>query len=324
MKNATADGAVKMRRFTPKKDPQAAKGGLIAEVKRNKMVYLFIMIGFSYYIIFHFLPMFGVIMAFQNFSPGKGFFGSEWVGFQNFKDFFQSVFFVRVLKNTVLLNFYQLLWSFPIPILLALLLNEIRCNAFKRVVQTVSYLPYFISMVVVAGLVIDFTSKEGLINTIIAFFGGTRSSLLMDPKMFRTIYIASGIWQNAGWGSILYIAALTGINPDLYEAADIDGAGRIRKIIHVSLPGIMPTIIIMLILQIGSMMNVSFEKVILLYSPSTYETSDVISSFIYRKGIQEANYSYSTAVGLFNSVINCILLVSTNAISRKLGETSLW
>lgn len=308
----------------PHKKAYGTGGGFASEFKRNKVIYLFIMIGFAYYIVFHYVPMLGIVMAFQNFSAGKGFLGSEWVGFANFVDFFKSVYFVRVLRNTVLLNFYQLLWSFPIPIILALLLNEIRCEPFKRVVQTVSYLPYFISMVVVAGLVIDFTSKDGLINSIFAFFGGERFSMLMEPKMFRTIYIASGIWQNAGWCSILYIAALTGINPDLYEAADIDGSGRFGKIIHVSLPGIMPTIIIMLILQIGSMMNVSFEKVILLYSPATYETSDVISSFIYRKGILEANYSYSAAVGLFNSIINCVLLVSTNAISRKLGETSLW
>lgn len=297
---------------------------IIKDVKKNKMIYLFILIGFSYYIIFHYLSMFGIVMAFQNFSPGKGFLRSPFVGLENFRDFFNSAFFSRVFRNTILINVYQLLWGFPMPILLALLLNEIASTKFKRFVQTASYLPHFISMVVISGMIIDFTSKGGLINQIIAMFGGTPTNLLMEPSLFRTIYIASGVWQGMGWGSVIYIAALSGINQELYEAATIDGAGRYAKMRHVTLPGIMPTIMIMLILQIGSMMNVNFEKIILLYNPATYETADVISSFVYRKGILEANYSYSAAVGLFNSAINCLLLVFANTLSRRFNETSLW
>ncbi len=303
---------------------QSGGSALLRELRKNKIVYLLIGIGFLYYLIFHFGPMFGIVMAFQDYSPGRGFLHSEWVGFQNFLDFFNSVYFGRIFKNTILINLYQLLWGFPIPIILALLLNEISCQGFKRFIQTATYFPHFISMVVAAGMIIDFTSTNGLINQIITFFGGTPSNLLMEPSLFRTIYIASGIWQGAGWGSILYIAALSGINPELYEAATIDGAGRFSKIWHVSLPGIMPTVIIMLILQIGSMMNVNFEKIILLYNPITYETADVISSFVYRKGILEGNFSYSAAVGVFNSVINCFLLVAANFISRRMTETSLW
>lgn len=288
------------------------------------MIYGFILIGFLYYAIFHYGSMAGLLMAFQNFSPGKGLWGSPFVGLQNFFDFFESVYFLRILRNTLLINLYHLLWGFPLPILLALLLNEITHSGFKRFVQTASYLPHFISMVVVAGMVVDFTATGGLLNSFVELFGGERRNLLMEPALFRTIYIGSGIWQDAGWGSILYIAALSGINPELYEAATIDGAGRFAKMRHVTLPGIMPTIVIMLILQIGSMMNVNFEKIILLYNPVTYETADVISSFVYRKGIMEANFSYSAAVGLFNSVINCLLLLTANTLSRKLNETSLW
>lgn len=303
---------------------QSRKQMLSRDFQKNKIIYLFIGVGFLYYLIFHYGPMFGIVMSFQDYSPGKGFLGSDWVGLENFREFISSIYFWRVFRNTILINLYQLIFGFPFPILLALLLNEISSNAYKRVVQTVTYLPHFISIMVISGMIIDFTAKNGLFNNFIAFLGGERRNLLMEPSLFRPIYVGSGIWQGTGWSSILYIAALSGINQELYEAATIDGAGRWKKMIHVTLPGIMPTVVIMLILQIGQMMNVNFEKIILLYNPVTYETADVISSFVYRKGILEADFSYSAAVGLFNSLINCCLLILANSISKKVNETSLW
>ncbi|MNC12736.1 putative multiple-sugar transport system permease YteP [compost metagenome] len=219
---------------------------------------------------------------------------------------------------------YELIFAFPAPIILALLLNEVRSSYFKRVVQTITYLPHFVSVVVISGMIVDFSRKDGLFNKILGFFGVEAQNLLLDPSLFRTIFIGSGIWQGVGWGSIIYLAALTAIDTQLYDAATVDGANRWKQMLHVTLPGIMPTIVILLILRIGGMMNVGFEKVILLYNSQTYETADVISSFVYRRGILEANYSYSTAVNLFNSVVNFLLLVLANKISRKVNETSLW
>ncbi|WP_233531415.1 ABC transporter permease [Paenibacillus alkalitolerans] len=294
------------------------------DFRKNKILYLFALSGIAYYAIFKYIPMYGALIAFTDFSPTKGIFGSAWVGFKHFVDFFNSHYFVRILRNTLMINVYELIFAFPAPIILALLLNEIRRNAFKRLVQTVTYLPHFVSLVVICGMIVDFSSKEGLLNTIISWFGGERQNLLLNPDLFRTIYIGSGIWQGVGWGSIIYLAALTAIDPQLYDAATVDGANRWKQMLHVTLPGMMPTIVILLILQIGGMMNVGFEKIILLYNAQTYETADVISSFVYRRGILEANYSYSTAVGLFNAVINFSLLIAANRISRKLNETSLW
>jgi len=297
---------------------------LTRDFKRYKYVYFMALPVLAYYIIFHYGPMYGAIIAFKNFSPGKGIWGSDWVGFKHFMDFFNGLYFWRLVKNTFIINVYQLIFSFPAPIILALLLNEVKNQIFKRTVQSVTYLPHFISLVVICGLIVDFTSKDGIINDLIEWLGGERTSLLLEPGLFRTIYISSGIWQGVGWGSIIYLSALSGIDPQLYEAAVIDGAGRWRQMWHITLPGIMPTIIIMLIMRLGQMMNVGFEKIILLYNPLTYETADVISSFVYRKGLLEMNYSFSTAVGLFNSVINFTLLLLANKISRTVSETSLW
>lgn len=294
------------------------------DFKKNKYVYLMVLPVIIYFIIFSYWPMYGIIIAFKEYSPGKGILGSEWVGLKNFKDFFSSYYVGRLIKNTLLINIYDLFWGFPAPIILALLINEVKNKLFKRTIQTISYLPHFISLVVVCGIIIDFTASDGLITTILSYFGVKPTNLLMKPELFRTIYISSGIWQGVGWGSIIYLAALTGINPSLYEAATIDGAGRWKQTIHITLPGIAPTIIIMLILRLGSMMSVGYEKIILLYNPTTYETADVISSFVYRKGLIESDYSYSTAVGLFNSIINFVLIIIANAISRKVSETSLW
>ena len=234
------------------------------------------------------------------------------------------MFFGRLIKNTLLISLYSLLWGFPAPILLALLLNEVKKEKFKRSVQTITYLPHFVSLVVICGMLIDFTSTEGVINDIVEAFGGERTNYLMRPESFRTIYVASGIWQGIGWGSIIYLASMTNIDPQLYEAAIIDGAGRWKQTLHITLPGIAPTIVILLILRLGGLMSVGFEKIILLYNPTTMETADVISSYVYRRGLLDFDYSFSAAVGLFNSVINFILILLANRFSRELSETSLW
>lgn len=291
---------------------------------RNRYVYLMAVPVLIFYLLFNYAPMYGAIIAFKNYSPGGGILGSAWVGLDNFKSFFDSVYSWRVIRNTVMINFYSLLFGFPAPILLALFINEIKGNLFKRVTQTVSYLPHFISIMVVCGLIIDFTARDGLVNQIVEFFGGERSNLLLRPELFQGIYVGTGIWQEIGWGSIIYLAAIANIDKGLYEAAFIDGAGRLRQLLHITLPGIMATVIILLILRVGQMMSIGYEKIILLYNANTYETADVISSFVYRKGLQQFDYSYSAAVGLFNSVINFFLLIFTNWITRKYTETSLW
>jgi putative aldouronate transport system permease protein len=277
-----------------------------------------------YFILFYYVPMYGILIGFKDFNPSKGILGSSWVGLKHFKDFFGSYYFVRLVKNTFLLSFYNLLWGFPAPILFALLLNEIKSKYFKKTIQTITYMPHFISLVVICGLIKDFAAAEGVLNDFVAFFGGERISLLIQPKLFRTIYISSGIWQSIGFGSIIYLAAISNISQELYEAAVIDGASRLRQVIHVTIPSIMPTIIVLFILQVGGLMSVGFEKVLLLYNNRILETADVISTFVYRKGLLEFNYSYSSAVGLFNSVINCILLILANWFSRRVSESSLW
>jgi putative aldouronate transport system permease protein len=294
-------------------------------VSRDKQLLLIILPVILYYIVFHYIPMYGVIIAFKKFQPLKGILGSTWVGFHYFEQFFNSVYFWRLLKNTLLLSLNSLFWGFPVPIIFALLLNELRETFFKRFVQTVSYLPHFISLVVVAGMIVTFTSPlDGVINLILRALGFEPINFLNEPGWFRTIFVSSGIWQGFGWGSIIYLAAIAGINPQLYEAAEVDGAKRWQKVRHITIPGIMPTIIILFILNIGHLMDVGFEKVLLLYSPATYDTADVFGTFVYRRGIMNAEYSYAAAIGLFNNLINVMLLVSANYISRKESETSLW
>lgn len=294
------------------------------QLQKNKYIYLMLVPVLLYYLIFHYYPMYGAMIAFKNFSPAKGILHSAWAGFDHFEMFFGSHYFRRLLVNTLLINVYNIIFTFPAPIILALLLNEVRNKLYKRVVQTVSYLPHFISLVVIVGMVLEFTSRDGLINDIMALIGIDRVSYMIKPEWFRPIYTLSEIWQGVGWGSIIYLASLTGINQELYEASKIDGAGRWRQLLHITLPGIAPTVIILLILRIGSLMSVGYEKIILMYNPTIYETADVISSFVYRKGILEMSYSYSTAIGLFNSVINFTLVILANKISSKTSETSLW
>lgn len=294
------------------------------EIRRNWQLYLMILPVVLFFAVFMYGPMYGAIIAFKDFVPKKGILGSDWVGMKHFIKFFDSIYFVRVLRNTVLLSVYNLLWGFPAPIILALLLNEVRQKKFKSVVQTVTYLPHFISLVVIIGLLREFSVSTGLFNDMLAFFGFERFPLLQMPQAFRTLYISSDIWQNVGWNSIIYIAALAGVNPQLYEAAKIDGANHFQQVLHITLPSIRGTIMIMLILKIGTMLTIGYEKIILMYDPSTYEVADVISSYVYRVGLQQMNYSYSTAVGLFNSVINFILLVSANKLSRMFTDSGLW
>jgi putative aldouronate transport system permease protein len=290
----------------------------------NKSLYLMMLPVLIYYAIFHYAPMYGAIIAFKDFSPVKGIMESDWVGLQNFKDFMNSFYFWRILKNTLVLSLYSILFEFPAPILLALFMNELKNKFFGRFVQSVSYMPHFISMVVICGILTDFTNSGGFINSIIAHFGGDGQALLQKPEYFRPIYVISEIWQKIGWESIIYMAALMGIDQEQYEASRIDGAGRLKQMLHITLPGIAPTIAIMFIMRMGNLLNVGFEKIILLYNPVTYSTADVISSFVYRKGLLEFNWGFSASVGLFNSVINLILLVAANQISRKISKNGLW
>jgi len=294
-------------------------------ITRDKYLLLLIMPVVLYYIVFHYIPMYGVVIAFKDFSAMKGIMGSPWVGFEHFELFFDSYYFERLLKNTLLLSLSTLFWGFPVPILFALLLNELREGLFKKSVQTLSYLPHFISVVVIVGMIANFTSlQNGVVNHLLVWLGFQPINFLSEPGWFRTIFVSSSIWQGFGWGSIIYLAAISGIDQQQYEAADIDGAGRWRKMWHITLPALTPTIVILLILNAGSLMEVGYEKIILLYNPTTYETADVISTFVYRQGIEQANYSYSAAIGLFNNIINMILLISVNRLSKKLTETSLW
>ena len=263
-------------------------------------------------------------MAFMDYSPRLGFEGSEWIGWANFTRFFNSPYCMQLIRNTLVLSVYGIIFGFPAPIILALLLNELKSMKFKKVVQTVTYLPHFISLVVVCGIIKDFTMSTGLITDIVVFFGGERTSLIQDPNLYRTIYIVSDIWQGVGWGSIIYLSALAGVDEQLYEAAAIDGAGRWKQLLNVTIPGITPTIITMLIMKLGQVLGSSYEKTILLYNEATYETADVISSYIYRVGLLDRDWGYSAAIGLFNSVINLILLIVANKISKKVTETSLW
>ncbi len=295
-----------------------------ADFKQNKYLILMSLPVVIWYIVFHYVPLYGITIAFKNYSPMKGVFDSSWVGLRWFKEFFNSYYAFRVIKNTFVINLLQLTFGFPAPIILAVLLNEVRNSSFKKSVQTITYLPHFISLVVICGMIVDFTAKDGFINILLQIFGWTPTNLLLKPEYFRTIYVGSGIWQGVGWGSIIYLAALSGIDTEQYEAATIDGANRWRQFVNVTLPGIAPTIIILLIMQIGRLMSEGADKIILLYNANTYETADIISSFVYRRGMIDSNFSYSTAVGLFNSVINLTLLLTANKISRKVSETSLW
>mgnify|MGYP005800909263 FL=1 len=301
------------------------KKSLLQRCLQDKYLLLLMIPGLLYYLVFHYLPMYGVIIAFKNYKGGTSMWAAPWVGLQWFQEFFQSVYFWRLLRNTLMISLYNLVFGFPFPIIFALVLYEMRAKWFRRVVQTVSYLPHFISVVVVVGMLeAMLDTSDGVVNNLIRANGGSPINFFGDPRYFRPLYVGSGIWQSFGWNSIIYLAALTNADPALYEAARIDRANRWQQTVHISIPCILPTMIILLIMQLGNTMSVGYEKIILMYEPSTYEVADVISTYVYRRGIEGGQFSFATAVGLFNSVINLVLLISVNALSRRLSEVSLW
>jgi putative aldouronate transport system permease protein len=293
-------------------------------LKKDWQLYSLLVLPIIYLLVFKYLPMLGNIIAFRKFIPGGNIFGEQWVGLHYIKMFISDPTFWHVFQNTLIISSLTLLFCFPAPIIFALLLNELTSKKFKKFVQTVSYLPHFLSMVIVAGMVLQITAGNGAINALIESFGGEPIYFIQEAGWFRTIYVSSEMWQSMGWGAILYLAALTNIDESLYEAAKIDGANRWKQTIHITIPGILPTIVTLLILNIGQLMAVGFEKVLLLYNPLNYETSDVISTYLYRIGLESSNFSYATAIGLFEALIGLTLVLSANAISRKLTDNSLW
>lgn len=301
------------------------KGSWKKDFKNNYELYLLSLPAIALFIIFCYFPMVGVQIAFRNYKPSTGFFNSEWVGLENFQRFFNGNYSVLVIKNTLIISLYQIIFSFPCPIILALMINEVRNSKFKKTVQLVTYAPHFISTVVVVGMITIFTGVDsGVINNIIELFGGESRNFMSEASSFRTIYILSDIWQTIGWNSIIYFAALSGIDPGLHEAAKIDGANKFQRIWHVDIPGITPTMIILLIMRLGHVMTVGYEKVYLMQNALNLSVSELISTYVYKMGLINADYSYSAAVGLFNSLINLILLITVNNISRRVSETSLW
>jgi len=306
-------------------DVSRTRSPLMKLIRRDKFLLLLVLPCVLYFFIFSYIPMLWNIIAFKDYNIGLGILGSEWVGLEHFQRFFSSPNFTRVIKNTLAISFMELFIGFPVPIIFALLLNEVRHRTLKRFTQTVSYLPHFVSIVVVVGMMLIFLSpNDGLINTLIIRLGGESINFFGEASWFRWLYVSSNIWENFGWDSIIYFAAIAGINPDMYESAVIDGAGRWSKMWYVTLPTIAPTIIILLVLRIGWLLGVGFEKIILMYNPATYSTADVISTYVYRVGLLQAEYSYGTSIGLFNSVLSLILLLSANYLSRRITDTSLF
>lgn len=296
------------------------------DIRINYSLYFLILPVLAFYLYFHYKPMYGLLISFQDFSVRKGIWGSEWTGFENYIRFFNDPYFVRNIVNTFRISIASLVFGFPAPIILALLMNELTSNRYKKTVQTITYLPHFISLVVVCGMVTDYVASDGIITKLISMFSGKEieESLLNNASLFVPIYVISDIWREVGWGSIIYLAALSGVDQELYEAAGIDGAGRLRQVWSITIPSILPTIITLLILRLGTLVSLGYEKIILLTNPYNAETSEILSYYIYKKGIDGGEYGLATAAGLFNSIINCILVVVTNYISKRVNETSLW
>lgn len=297
---------------------------VVIDFKKHWVIYAIALLCLSYYFVFRYAPMGGLQIAFKNYRPARGLWGSKWVGFKWFQQFFSSYYFPRLLRNTLTINLLSLVIGSTLPIFLALLLNEVRSSAYKRTVQTVTYMPHFVSLVVACGIVLDILSYDGLFNQIFRLFGAEPILFSNVPEYFPWIYVFSDVWQNLGYNSIVYLAALSSINVELFDAAAIDGCNRFQRVWHVTIPGILPTIILLLLMKVGSMMSVGYEKIILLYNDAVLERADVFSSFVYRYGMLGGNYSYSAAVDLFNNVINILLLVIFNNISRKVSDISLW
>ena len=300
------------------------KKSLRTRIWENREFYILLAPALIYLIVFHYATLYGILLAFNDYSASKGILGSPFVGLDNFRKLFELAKFKQVLGNTLIINFLRLVFAFPMPIILALMLNEVRCSIFKKTAQTIVYLPHFISWVVIAGIMFDVLSSDGLLNTIIKQFGGEGVQFLSNSKTFRPLLIISDIWKETGWGTIIYLAALTSLSPDYYEAALIDGAGRIKQIIYITLPLIAPTISIMLILRMGSMMSGGFDQVFNLLTPTVYDVGDIVDTYVYRIGIVDGRFSMATAVSLFLNVINCILLLSVNAVSKKIGDVGFY
>ncbi|MGG4215945.1 ABC transporter permease subunit [Paenibacillus sp. FSL L8-0638] len=295
------------------------------QIKRDYELYLFLLPIIIIYLVFKYYPMYGIQIAFKDFSPSRGIWGSEWVGFKHFIDFFDSYNFWTIMTNTLTLSALSLVFSFPAPIIIAIMLNQMLAKRYKKIVQTVIYAPHFISTVVLVGMLNVFLSpNSGIVNHIITWFGGDPIMFLADEGWFRPLYILSGVWQETGFATIIYLAALAGVNPELHEAAIMDGASKWKRVMHVDIPSILPTIVILLILALGNIMGIGFEKAFLMQNDLNYATSNIIPTYVYEIGIQKAQYSFSTAIGLFNSVVNIILIVTVNRIAKKLTETSLW
>ncbi len=300
------------------------KKSLRTRIWEHREFYILLAPALIYLIVFHYATLYGILLAFNDYSASKGILGSPFVGLDNFRKLFELAKFKQVLGNTLIINFLRLVFAFPMPIILALMLNEVRCSIFKKTAQTIVYLPHFISWVVIAGIMFDVLSSDGLLNTIIKQFGGEGVQFLSNSKTFRPLLIISDIWKETGWGTIIYLAALTSLSPDYYEAALIDGAGRIKQIIYITLPLIAPTISIMLILRMGSMMSGGFDQVFNLLTPTVYDVGDIVDTYVYRIGIVDGRFSMATAVSLFLNVINCILLLSVNAVSKKIGDVGFY
>lgn len=294
------------------------------DLRQNYQVYLMWLPVLAFYLVFKYAPMGGLVIAFQNYKPFKGIMGSKWVGFEHFVDFLTGPYAWRTIRNTLLINIYQLIFGFPIPIIFAILVNEIKHRPYQRVVQTISYMPHFISMVVLCGMISDFSASTGLFNVIGQALGADRVSFLSEAKYYRFIYVGSGIWKQMGWSSILYLSTLSGVDPALHEAAAIDGAGRLRRVIHVTMPALIPIIAVQLIMRIGHIMGEGHQKTILLYNDGIMEVADIVSSYVYRRGLKQNDYSYGAAVDLFNSVVNIIVLCSANYFSKHVVKESLW
>ncbi len=298
------------------------------KLHRSRYLYVLFAAPFLFYVLFEYAPMYGVLIAFKEIKVFRGLgamLSAPGVGFKYFELYLSDPYFWKLVRNTVLIQALGLAVGFPAPIVLALMLNEVRVIAFKRAIQSITYLPHFISLVVICGMIVNFVATDGVVNDFLAFLGLPRTPFLVRPEWFRAIYVGSDVWQDVGWGAIIYLAALTTVDPQLYEAAALDGAGRWRQLRHVTWPGILPTVVILFILALGRIMDVGYQKIILLYTGATYETADVIATFVYRRGLIQSDFSYATAVGLFTSVIGILFVVSANRISRSLGGgVSLW
>jgi len=294
-------------------------------LRQNWDLYVMLLPVIAFVVIFSYIPMYGVQLAFREFVPTRGIWNSPWVGFSHFTRFFNSFFFQRVVRNTLSINIYQLIVGFPAPIILALLINEVRSKHFRKTVQLVTYAPHFLSVVVVVGMLNRLLSfNNGIVNHMIVRMGGERFNFIASPEWFQTLFVFSGVWQSTGWSAIIYIAAISSIDTQLYEAATVDGANKLQRLFYITIPSIIPTAIILLILESGRIMNVGFERIFLMQNPLNMETADVIATFVYRSGLLGAQFGFATAVGLFNSVINFVLIIVVNYIARRVGDTSLW